>query len=162
MLLVLALTISILIVTVSYLNKLSKKKDTSNHVNEELTKYFMLSPNSPPQVAYKQLLSAASSYLSSSEEIERQIVNILPLYKDRLVSDEYYENLNNISKELELEKMVIESESEILKKGSKEQLFQEARKNKSKIVSMKIYEDQYFNHKREVLENELKKKLINV
>lgn len=123
--------------------------------NVELEKYFSLPPNTSPQVSYKQLVSAASEFLLVSKEVKEQIEFVEPLYKDRLVSDEYYDSLMEVSKSLELEKMVLESE------WGKEQLFQDAAKLKNKVrKTHKVWEDQLFTNKREVLENELRKKLI--
>lgn len=160
MLLVLAITFSILVITISYLKKISnvQRKTLPNY---ELDKYFSLSPSSPPQVLYKQLVNAASYFLASSEDLEKRISTIEPLYKDRLVSDEYYDELIHQNKDLELQKMIIESECEALKKGSKEQLFKEASRVKMAVRKpTKIFEDQFFGHKREVMQNELKKRLI--
>jgi hypothetical protein len=57
--------------------------------------------------------------------------------------------------------MILESECELLKKGSKNELFSEAGKIKGKKKNLKVNEDNYFNHKRGVLENELKNKIVN-
>lgn len=162
MLLVFAITFSILAITVSFLRKISNKPRNTMY-NPELDKYFSLSPSSSPQILYKHLVNAAAFFLASSEELEKSISSVEPLYKDRLVSDDYYEDLISQNKDLELQKMIIESECETLKKGSKEQLFQDASKVKMPPKkSLKVFEDPLFSHKREVMQNELKKRLLNV
>jgi hypothetical protein len=93
MLLVLALTFSILCITFSYLKKISKRKPLNTRTNPELNKFYNLPSNSSPQILYKQLVYAASDFLNFYEDLLKQIDFIEPLYKDRLISDDYYNNL---------------------------------------------------------------------
>lgn len=155
--------ISILILSLSFI--LRKKTVADSFVkNEELDKFYSMY-SEPVSVQMRQLILAAKTTLSNVRVLSKENDVISELYNDRVISENYYRKYKGIEEDLVLEKTIIGNESEMLKPGSKDFVFIEAKKileseSSSKKSQSKIFNDAQFLKKQDSLLKDLKDRLV--
>jgi translocation protein SEC66 len=163
MIILVATSLSLLMITLSYMRR-NRMKPSSPEQNEELETYFMLRANgASTQQQTRQLLKAAVSIRERLLELEEEMEPLNRLHEERMIGEEHWERVNAEIKRLELEKMYVESEADLIKPGFGNDVFREAAKSSStgslRKRSKRSGEPSLHAVRKEALEAELMKKL---
>lgn len=166
MILAIAITLSIVIVTLSYIKSNAfHKKDEWFGPNTELDKFYASSDLSVTQMQ-KQLMSAAVITARRMKELENERYSLYNLSQDRIVSYGLWKLWDRTMKDLELEKMIIASEADALKVDWSNTIFKEAsavvmREKKDMSAREKRSGESLFSKKRETLEKRVLTRLMS-
>ncbi|KAF5141094.1 translocation protein sec66 [Vairimorpha ceranae] len=154
MFLVLAIILSITLISFSCIRRSSNKEYITSPF---MTSYYESLFNTNKQQSYNCLLKWCTDLLERFYFTEKQEGIVEPLYKQRLVSEEMYDKIQEDLKNMNNEKMIIEQEAQAYSRN----IFKECKVKQEDNKMYKIYEDIHFNKKREALEMELRKRLMN-
>lgn len=166
MILAIAVALSIVIVTFSYIkNNAFHNKDEWFGQNIELDKFYAFSDLSVTQMQ-KQLMSAAVVTVRRIKELESERYALYNLAQDRIVSHGLWKLWDRTMKDLELEKMIIASEADALKADWSNTIFKEAsaaimREKRDTSAREKRSGESLFRKKRETLEKRILAKLMS-
>ncbi|RVD92816.1 endoplasmic reticulum translocation complex subunit sec 66 [Tubulinosema ratisbonensis] len=158
-----SILVSATILLFFWLKSLNKKNEIGwFEPNKELESYYELTNVSLSQ-KQKSLLNAAVTTTQRLNELEEEKYPVYNLTQDHIISYDLYKFFQQSVKELEVEKMIIGSEADLLKDDWSSSIFREAEVILGKIkkpVSKKVpIDESLFNKKRETLEKRVMARL---